>query len=69
MLAEDILKEIIHAYNTHSIKEKNIRAMHTLTFIENRLHLVGADLDIVEHNIQQLKSDSLFLPLALKVNY
>ena len=43
--------------------------MHTLTFIENRLHLVGADLDIVEHNIQQLKSDSLFLPLAFKENY
>lgn len=57
-LSEDILNEIILAYNNVLIQEKNILAKSTLAFIESRLNVVGADLDQIESKIQQYKGRS-----------
>ena len=57
-LSEDILNEIILAYNNVLIQEKNVLAKSTLAFIESRLNVVGADLDQIESKIQQYKGSS-----------
>ncbi len=57
-LSEDILNEIILAYNNVLIQEKNILAKSTLAFIQSRLNIVGADLDLIESKIQQYKGSS-----------
>ena len=57
-LAKDVLNEIIVAYNNINIKEKNDLATNTLTFIEARLNVVGADLSAIEQKIQQYKANS-----------
>lgn len=57
-LSEDILNEIILAYNNVLIQEKNVLAKSTLAFIESRLNIVGADLDQIESKIQQYKGSS-----------
>lgn len=58
ILSEDILNEIIVAYNNVLIQEKNALAKSTLAFIESRLNVVGADLDQIESKIQQYKGSS-----------
>lgn len=57
LLAEMILNEIISAYNIASIAEKNILAKNTLAFIEERLNIVGGQLNEIERKIQQYKSN------------
>lgn len=55
-LAEKILNEIIASYNIAAIAEKNILAKNTLQFIEERLNIVGGQLNDIERKIQQYKS-------------
>jgi len=55
-LAENILNELIASYNHAAIAEKNSLAKNTLSFIEDRLNIVGADLDTIEQKIQQYKA-------------
>ncbi len=55
-LAEDILNELITAYNNASVNEKNTLAKNTLAFIEQRLDVVGRHLDSIEQKTQQYKA-------------
>lgn len=57
-LAEDVLNELITAYNNESVNEKNSIAKKTLSLIEQRLNIVGADLTNIEQKIQQYKAGS-----------
>lgn len=57
-LSEDILNQIILAYNGILLDEKNSLAKNTLSFIESRLAIVGADMDLIEKKIQQYKGAS-----------
>jgi tyrosine-protein kinase Etk/Wzc len=57
-LAEDVLNELIIAYNNQAIDEKNALAKKTLSLIEERLNVVGADLNAIEQKIQQYKAGS-----------
>lgn len=57
-LAQDILDQIILSYNTAAINEKNVLAKSTLGFIEERLNVVGAQLNDIEQKIQQYKAQS-----------
>ena len=57
-LAEDILDEIIVSYTNANTAEKKALAKNTLTFIEARLGIVGAELDLIERKIQQYKANS-----------
>ncbi len=55
-IAEDILNELIIAYGEAALKEKNVLAKNTLTFIESRLSIVSKDLDSIEAKLQQYKA-------------
>jgi tyrosine-protein kinase Etk/Wzc len=54
--AEDILNQLILAYDQATIDEKDKLARNTLTFVEERLNVVAHDLDSIEKKVQQYKS-------------
>ena len=53
---EDILNQLIYAYNQAAITDRNILAANTLAFIDNRMKSVENDLDKVEKEVQRYKS-------------
>jgi tyrosine-protein kinase Etk/Wzc len=53
---EDILNELISAYNTAAINDKNVLATNTLNFVKERLRFVVNELDSVESRLQQFKT-------------
>jgi tyrosine-protein kinase Etk/Wzc len=55
-LCEDVLNEMLYSYNELAVSEKNMMAKKTLSFIEDRLNVVGSDLESIEKKIQQYKS-------------
>lgn len=54
--AEDILNQLIVAYDQATMDEKNNLARNTLSFVEERLRLVSHDLDSIEKKVQRYKS-------------
>lgn len=54
--AEDILNELISAYNKAGINDKNALADNTMTFVDERLMLVKSEIDSIEKKIQQFRS-------------
>lgn len=57
-MCEDILNAMLESYNELAINEKNLMAKKTLSFIEDRLNVVGSDLESIENKIQQYKTAS-----------
>jgi tyrosine-protein kinase Etk/Wzc len=55
--SEDILNGLILAYNKAAVKDKNILAANTLSFVDERLAIVGKDLSDIESKLQQYKSN------------
>lgn len=55
--AEDILNELMAAYQNASVSEKNQIADNTSTFLNERLGVVKHNLDSVEQKLKQYKSD------------
>lgn len=53
---EDILNGLIKAYNNAAIRDKNSLAANTLSFVDERLNIVGHGLDSIERLLQQYKS-------------
>jgi capsular exopolysaccharide synthesis family protein len=56
-LAEKVLNEIISSYNVAAVAEKNVLAKSTLQFIEERLNVVGGQLNEIERRVQQYKAN------------
>lgn len=56
-LAEKVLNEIISSYNIAAVAEKNVLAKNTLQFIEERLNVVGGQLNEIERRVQQYKAN------------
>ena len=54
--AENILNELINAYQESANAEKNNLARNTLNFVNTRLALASHDLDSIEKKVQQFKS-------------
>jgi len=54
--AEDILNELISAYNKAGINDKNALADNTMSFVDERLKLVKSEIDSIEKEIQQFRS-------------
>lgn len=54
--SEDILNELLKVYNEAVISEKNKLAANTLAWLDERLNVVGHELDSIEKNLQQYKS-------------
>jgi capsular exopolysaccharide synthesis family protein len=57
-LCENVLNNILDSYNEYAISEKNMMAKKTLSFIDDRLNVVGADLEEIEKKVQQYKASS-----------
>ena len=53
---EDILNELAAAYSLASMNDKNAMAANTLSFVEERIRYVEAELDSLETKIQLYKS-------------
>jgi capsular exopolysaccharide synthesis family protein len=53
---EDILNELLSAYNVAMLKDKNTLAANTLKFVEDRLNHVSRDLSSIEKKIESYKS-------------
>ncbi|MBC5773712.1 polysaccharide biosynthesis tyrosine autokinase [Pontibacter sp. KCTC 32443] len=53
---EDILNQLIYAYNQLAVIDRNVLAANTLAFIEDRIKFVEKELDVVENEVQQYKS-------------
>ncbi len=54
--AENILNQLIKAYQQSATDEKNSLAENTLAFVNERLDIVSHDLDSIEKQVQQYKS-------------
>lgn len=54
---EDILNELVSDYNKAGANEINSLAANTLAFLDQRLNIVGHDLDSIEQKLQQYKSN------------
>lgn len=56
--AENILNEVIKAYQQSSNEEKDSLAKNTLAFVDEQLFLVSRDLDSIEQRVQSYKSSN-----------
>lgn len=54
--AENILNQLIHAYQQSANDEKDALASNTLTFVNDRLGIVSHDLDSIEKKIEEYKA-------------
>ena len=54
--AENILNQLINAYQQSANDEKDALASNTLSFVNDRLQIVSHDLDSIEKKVQQFKS-------------
>jgi uncharacterized protein involved in exopolysaccharide biosynthesis len=54
--SEDILNELMKTYNEANINDKNKLAANTLAWLDERLGVVGHELDSIERKLQQYKS-------------
>lgn len=54
--AENILNQLIKAYQQSANEEKDALASNTLSFVNDRLQIVSHDLDSIEKKVQQYKS-------------
>lgn len=54
--AENILNQLINAYQQSANDEKDALAKNTLNFVSERLNIVSHDLDSIEKKVQQYKS-------------
>lgn len=66
--AEDILNGLVSAYNNAGVYEKNTLAAHTLAFLDERLKIVGHDLDSIEQRLQQYKSSRNAIDISSQGN-
>jgi len=56
--AENVLNELIRAYEQSGILDRNALVRNTLTFVEDRLSALSKDLNSIEQSVQQYKSGS-----------
>jgi capsular exopolysaccharide synthesis family protein len=62
--AQHIINTLFEEYQIASLKDKNLAASNTLTFIEDRLNLVIQELDSVENDIENYKSATGILDIS-----
>lgn len=61
---EDILNNLMTAYNNAAISDKNRLAANTLNFVDERLKYVVGELDSVEKNMEKFKSRNNIVDLS-----
>ncbi|MNK85999.1 Tyrosine-protein kinase YwqD [compost metagenome] len=66
--SEDILNELSHQYNIDGVNDKNIEAQNTADFIDDRLDLISADLDVIETDKENFKKVNKITDLDVQAN-
>jgi len=64
-----ILNEILEKYNERGIYEKNLQGQKTATFLEDRIRLMGRDLDEAETAIQHYKEANNITDIQAEAAY
>ncbi len=62
--AEDFLNALLDAYKQSIVEDKNTISENTARFINDRIAVVGADLDSVEHNMASFKEHNKFVDFS-----
>ena len=62
--AEDIIDQLIQEYDQKVIEDKRTLALNTLAFIEERIANVEKDLDQLEYNIEEYRSNQGVIDLS-----
>ena len=62
--AEDILNQLINAYQKSANEEKNLLVNNTLSSVNERLAIVSHELDSIEQKVQQYKSGNLAVDIG-----
>ncbi len=62
--AEDFLNTLLEVYKQSIIEDKNTIGKNTARFIDERIAIVGADLDTVEHNMANFKESNKFVDFS-----
>ncbi len=62
--AENILNQLISAYQQSANEEKKSLASNTLSFVNERLAIVSRDLDSIEKQVEQYKSGNLAVDIS-----
>lgn len=66
--AEDILNTLIDVYNQDAIRDKNQITVNTASFIEERLRIIEADLNVVDSEIENYKKQHRLTDLSSESN-
>ncbi len=56
--AQDLLTTLIAIFNKEAVNDKNIEAMNTAAFVDERLAVIADELEVVEKNVQKYKQDN-----------
>jgi len=64
--AENILNQLISAYQQSANEEKDSLANNTLTFVNDRLAIVSHDLDSIEKKVEQYKSGNQAVDIGVQ---
>ncbi len=65
----DVLNEVLVKYNERGIDEKNLQGNKTATFLEDRIELIGKDLNKAEQEIQDYKKNNGITDLLAEATY
>ncbi|WP_316811943.1 polysaccharide biosynthesis tyrosine autokinase [Pedobacter heparinus] len=62
----DILTVLIDTYNKENVVKKNMIAVNTINFIDNRLKYLSEDLSVVEHDVENYKQDNMVTDVGME---
>lgn len=62
----DILTELIKTYNEEDVVRKNIIAVNTINFIDNRLKYLSKDLTVVEQDVENYKQNNMISDVGME---
>jgi capsular exopolysaccharide synthesis family protein len=61
---EDILNQLLHIYHQSSILDRNVLAINTMAFIDERMKVVEKELEALESQVQKFKSTKGIVDLS-----
>ncbi|WP_316814806.1 GumC family protein [Pedobacter nyackensis] len=62
----DILTLLINTYNEENVVKKNIIAVNTIRFIDNRLKYLSKDLSVVEQDVENYKQNNMISDVGVE---
>ncbi len=66
--AQDMIEKMIYLYNNDAIFDKNNMAINTRAFVEERLQVVGVELDSIEHEVETYRKANKITSISSEAN-